>query len=243
MNAKLLLVNPEGLDLAKASPVLARLGYQVHQAPPGPDALAYIVLEQPDMVILGISQNNEKDWQFLHELAPVLKQPLLLLLTSEDRMDLIRGLDLGGDACMVYPFSLLELVARIRALLRRQDASAGAQSQDLFLDGDLFIDLTRREVRLDDEPVHLSPTEYRLLVHLVQHPDQIFSCERLLAEVWGPNPEASCDAVKQLIHHLRKKIEKQPRRPRHIVTVGRQGYCLQLIEGRKPELARFWTQP
>jgi two-component system KDP operon response regulator KdpE len=233
VTAKLFYVDSEVAAVRDIQPVLAREGYQVECCLPGRSALRRILIENPDLVILGIGQ-DDGDWRFCRQLVPFLEQPLLLLLASSEELDQVRGLDMGADDCMVKPVALLELVARIRALLRRNRTAPGLRRRDLFMDGDLVVDLTRKEVRLADRPVSLTPTEYRLLACFVQHTGQVLSRERLLAEVWGPGHADARNLIKQHVHHLRKKIEPDPQRPCHIVTERGLGYRFQVVGSPKP---------
>ena len=237
MTAKIFVVDTDVATVRDIRPVLAREGYQVEYAQPGRDALRRILLEHPDLVILGMGQTDE-GWQFCRQLVNLVDQPLLLLLASGDEQARVKGLDLGADDCMVKPVPLLELVARVRALLRRKIPSTGWR-QDLFLDEELAVDLGRQEVRFDDQLVALTPTEFRLLACFIQRAGQVLSRDLLLAEVWGPRHQQAEGLVKQHVHHLRKKIERDPSRPRHIVTERGMGYRFQVLDVPQPSLTDF----
>ena len=224
---KVFIVGNDVEIIRELRPILDREGYQVEHCLLDRDAVRRILMEDPDLVILGIDP-TDGDWRFCRRLVPLLEQPLFLLLASREELDQVRGLDMGADDCMVKPVLLLELVARVRALLRRNQSAPGLR-RDLFMDGDLVVDLTRKEVKLADQPVSLTPTEYRLLACFVQRPGQVLSRDRLLAEVWGPRHKDARGLVKQHVHHLRKKIEPDPGRPRHIVTERGLGYRFQVV--------------
>jgi two-component system KDP operon response regulator KdpE len=210
VTAKLLVVDTESASIRELWSVLAGEGYQVERALPNRDALRRIVVDDPDLVILGIDQSDENDWYFCQQLTPILDQPLFLLISAEDEIDAARGLDLGADDCMANPWSQTELLARIRALLRRQRA-AKPERHDVLQNGDLYIDLTLKRVWIKDKRVRLTPTEYRLLACLARNRGRYLPCERLLAEVWGPGLQNPRALVKQYIYHLRKKLESDSR--------------------------------
>ena len=204
-------------------------GYRVICAGDGVRGHAMLQQHEPDLVLLDIIMPRMDGWETCRQLVPFLEQPLLLLLASSEELDQVKGLDMGADDCMVKPVPLLELVARIRALLRRHRTAPGLGRRDLFVDGDLVVDLTRKEVHLADQPVSLTPTEYRLLTCFVRHTGQVLSRERLLTEVWGPGHANAQNLIKQHVHHLRKKIEPDPQRPCHIVTERGLGYRFQVL--------------
>jgi two-component system KDP operon response regulator KdpE len=226
VTVKVLLVDQDLGIVRDVQSVLSREGYQVDHALPEGAAIRRIVIEDPDLLIVGI---NEGSWEFCRQLLTVVDQPVLLLLSSEDKMERVKGLELGADDCMAKPVHLVELVARVRALLRRA-ASGPVRERSYLGDGDLVVDLSRREVRVANRVVTLTPTELRLLSCLVQHAGQVVSQERLVAEVWGPDRGGSADLVKQYVFHLRQKLEADPRQPRRILTRWGEGYLLQRVE-------------
>jgi len=130
---------------------------------------------------------------------------------------------------MFKPILPAELVARMRALLRREKLQVSRQQQSFFVDGDLVVDLTRQEVRRDDEPVALTSTELRLLCCLVGWEGEVLSHERLMREVWGPEQMGRHAAVKQYIHRLRQKLEPDPTHPQRIVTRWGEGYLFKRL--------------
>ena len=226
MTAKVLLVDHDLGTVRDVQPVLAREGYQVDHDLPGRTAIRRIVIEEPDLLIVGVDHGS---WGFCRQLLTFVDQPVLLLLNSQDKLERVKGLDLGADDCMAKPVHLVELVARVRALLRRDLANGPRRGRSYFVDGDLVVDLSRREVRLAERPVALTPTELRLLACLVQHEGQVLSRERLLQEVWGAGYGGTADLVKQHVHHLRQKLEADPHHPQRIVTRWGEGYLLQRV--------------
>ncbi len=228
VTARILLIDDDLKTARQVLPILAREGYQVEHFLPGRAALRQVVMDEPDLVILGI-QAQEGGWQVFRRFLPFLDQPVLLLLSSAERLDRVRALDLGADDCLIKPAAPVELVARVRALLRREVSGARDWRRRLFTDGDLTVDLSRREVWLDDEPVRVSATEFQILSCLVQNAGEVVPYERLLFQVWGSQHGRSRSCLKQHIHNLRQKLEPSPDCPRRLVTRWGEGYMLRPI--------------
>jgi len=226
----ILLIDDDLATIHDLQPGLAREGFQVDHTLPGRSAIRQALVDEPDLVILGIGA-QDTTWQFCRRLMTFLDQPVLLLLDTGRRLDRVRGLDMGADDCMFKPVLQIELAARVRALLRRDLAPSGRREQSFFADGDLVVDLSRHEVRRDDVPVALTPTEYRILACFVRHAGEMLPHDRLLQEVWGPAHVHRHSALKQYIHHLRRKLEPDPSRPQRIVTHWGQGYAFQRLTG------------
>lgn len=223
MTAGILVIDSDVVAVEKVQWALAQDGYQVCTAQPGVDAVRMMLINEPDLVILGVD-SQDRDWRFLRHLLTFAVQPLLLLFSTGDVMDQVRGLDLGADDCMTKPIVAAELVARTRALLRRSMNSSSRRKRSLFVDGDLIIDLTRREVRIKDCPIALTPTEFRILCCLIGRVGEVLPHERILMQVWGPSYVGDCGILKPHIHNLRQKLEPDPMRPRRIVTRRGTGY-------------------
>ena len=203
-------------------------GFHLEHIVPGLDAIRKMLVEQPDLVILGIN-GGEHDWQFCRRLLTFLDRPLFLLLSSKNELDRVKALELGADDCMAKPILTLELVARIRGLLRRTQSLISRTNQSYFVDGDMIVDLTRREVWLNDEPVSLTPTEFRFLSCFVTNAEQVLSHERLMMNVWGTDQAGTRNSIKLYIYQLRKKLEPDPGRPQRIVTRRGEGYMFKRI--------------
>jgi two-component system KDP operon response regulator KdpE len=225
---KILLIDDDLATVRDLHPVLVREGYWVDHILPGLSAIRKMLVDQPDLVILGIHKPNG-EWEFCRQLVAFLDGSLLLLLSSANELERAKGLELGADDCMTKPVLTVEFVARVRALLRRRSREGSQPRRSFFVDGDLVVDLTRREVRLNDEPLVLSAKEFRILACLVRHVGHIVSHETLLLEVWGPDRKASGYNLKPHIHHLRRKLEADPHRPRRIVTQRGEGYMLRRV--------------
>lgn len=228
MTAGILIIDDDIGTLEEVQWALTRDGYQVSVAQAGVDAVRKMLVNEPDLVILGVD-TQERDWRFFRHILTFKIQPLLLLLSTEDMMDQVKGLELGADDCMTKPFVLVELMARTRALLRRSANSTSRQQRSLFVDGDLIIDLTRREVRLDDQPIRLTPTEFRILSCLISQVGEVLTHKRIIMQVWGPNYEGEHGILKPHIHSLRRKLEPDPSQPQRILTRRGEGYLFRRL--------------
>jgi DNA-binding response OmpR family regulator len=227
--SRILIICEEQAAMPECRPELIHEGFQVDQVAPGLDAIRRILTDSPDLVILGMKPREEA-WQFCRQLLTFSDKPLLVLLSGNDRLDRTKGLELGADDCMIKPILQVELIARVRALLRRNAAGAYRTRQSFFEDGDLVIDLGRREVRLDGRPVRLTPTELRFLWCLVMHAGEVLSHERLSTQVWGAADINAKGSIKLYVHQLRQKLEPDPRHPQRIVTRRGEGYMFQRLQ-------------
>ncbi len=230
MTASVLFIDDNAATLEELQPAFLAEGYELRHALPGLDAIRRMLIDQPDLVILGINA-QERDWKFCRRLLTFLDRPLLLLLSTVNKFDRVKGLELGADDCMTRPFLTEEVVARARALLRRSDTRASRSERSYFVDEDLVIDLTRREVWLNGQPIAITPTEFRLLCCFTMHVGEVVPYERLGLQVWGPNYSGARDSIKLYVHQLRRKLEPDPCRPRRIVTRRGEGYMFRALSG------------
>ncbi len=156
--------------------------------------------------------------------------PIIMLTAKGEEQDRVRGLDLGADDYLVKPFSATELLARVRAVLRRSQMPSDVGSARVFTHGDLKIDFARAEVWRDEQPISLSATEYRLLLQFAHNSGTILSSEDLLTSVWGPEYREDKEILWVSIARLRQKLEKDPHSPVHIVTRSGLGYLMPPFE-------------
>jgi two-component system, OmpR family, KDP operon response regulator KdpE len=187
-------------------------------------ALDLVEHESPDIVLLDIGLPGRDGFDVLRELRTFSDVPVVMLTARDDAMDKVKGLELGADDYVTKPFNHLELMARVRAVLRRHDMPAPASRAPSFRSGDLEVDFARQEVRLRDEPVDLTPTEYKLLYHLVRNAGHVLQHGTLLAKVWGREYMDETDYVRVYIRRLRDKLGDDPEHPRYIQTERRLGY-------------------
>jgi DNA-binding response OmpR family regulator len=236
VTANILVIDNDEAVVQELRPALVEEGFQIEHTVTGLNAIRSVLLEQPEVVILGL-RDVEEDWQFCRRLLTFLDAPLLLLLDTDNELDLVQGLELGADDCVRKPVLTLELIARVRALLRRSTSRPSWRGRSYFVDQGLVIDLTRREVWVNERPVALTPTEFKFLSCLTAHAGEVISHERLMLHVWGNECPGWRDAIKLYIHHLRQKLEPDPSQPQRIMTRRGRGYVFQrLAQGETERL-------
>ena len=187
-------------------------------------ALDLVERETPDIVLLDIGLPGRDGFAVLRELRTFSDVPVVMLTARDDAIDKVKGLELGADDYVTKPFNHLELMARVRAVLRRHALPAPASRAPSFRSGDLEVDFARQEVRLRGERVDLTPTEYKLLYHLVRNAGHVLQHGTLLAKVWGREYMDETDYVRVYIRRLRDKLGDDPEHPRYIQTERRLGY-------------------
>jgi DNA-binding response OmpR family regulator/signal transduction histidine kinase len=204
--------------------------YRVHTINHGVQFLRQMELEEPDIVILSTRLADMQGLELLQRLREFSNVPVLMLYDSCDEDERVQLFDLGCDDLVLKPFSMKELLARVRALLRRQvQPSLEAQKSPIFVTGDLVIDYAQHLVTVRGLPVQLSRTEYKLLSTLAQNAGMVVTHELLLEKVWGPEYNRDIDFIWVYISRLRRKIETNSRRPEYILTVPDVGYKLAKI--------------
>ncbi len=206
-------------------------GYEVLEAENGLVALDKIREQMPDLVLLDVAMPVLDGFETLQQIRQVSSVPVIMLTVKGDEEDRVRGLDYGADDYVTKPFSPRELLSRIRAVLRRVEPTKATSEEPLVIDEDLQIDFPRRAVIVRGETVKLRPTEYRLLLHLVENAGWIVPQETLLSKVWGPEYRDDSQLLRLYITYLRKKIEPDPPNPRYILTERGVGY--QFVDYKK----------
>jgi DNA-binding response OmpR family regulator len=205
---------------------LKRDGYQVTWQTTGSGGVAFARDHNPHLVILDVRLPDGSGFDFCRQMRNQgLRQPILILTVYSDDVDKVLGLEMGADDYLTKPYNFRELLARVRALLRRAYGELAAAGGDLIYAGDLVIDRSRGQVSRGQETLNLTPTEFRLLVHLAQHAGQALSRSQLLDAVWGYEADAADEnTVMVHIRRLRQKVELEPSRPQLILTVPGIGY-------------------
>ncbi|MFN3420451.1 MAG: response regulator transcription factor [Armatimonadota bacterium] len=224
MNEKILIVEDE-LTLAQAIAYsLKREGYQVRIAPDGQEGLRVALTEKPDLVILDLMLPKLDGWEVCRTLRAKSKVPILILTARGEEHDKVLGLELGADDYVVKPFSMRELIARVRALLRRAKMSMVGEEPEILQSGNLTIYVAEHRAELDGEELPLAPREFALLKVLMLNKGRVLSREQLLELAWGQSEFIDQHTVDVHVHWLREKIEPDPKNPRRIVTVRGVGY-------------------
>src|SRR5512136_563015 len=206
----------------------ASLGSQfvILEAASGEEALAAAAAEHPDIVLLDLGLPDMDGVEVTRRLREWIQVPIIVVSVREQEKDKIAALDAGADDYLTKPFGVGELMARLRAALRR---SAQVDNVPVFSSGNLLVDLNQREVRVNEQPVSLTPTEYDLLRMLIKHAGKVLTHDMLLRAVWGTAYESEKHMLQVNISNLRRKIEPDPSRPIYIVTEPGVGYRLKTI--------------
>jgi two-component system KDP operon response regulator KdpE len=221
----ILVVDDQPRVVRLASQVLAAVGFQVIAANNGEAALEMVALEQPDLVLLDILLPPGIDgFETCRRIREFSDVPVIMLTAKAQEEDLLEGFDAGADDYLTKPFSAKELIARVKAVLRRaQRAEDRASTVNC---GDLEVDLARRIVRVRGETVSLTRTEYALLRQFTLSPDCVLLHQDLLTAVWGGEYRDDIDYLRAYIRYLRRKLELDPSDPQFIITVPGIGYML-----------------
>jgi DNA-binding response OmpR family regulator len=197
-------------------------GFEVTAVGDGEAALASARGWRPDLVVLDLGLPGMDGLDVARELRRASTTPIVMLTARGEETDRIVGLELGGDDYLVKPFSPKELVARVRAVLRR--TSGGAAGAEVLRAGDVEVDLTKMRVRVGDRPVDLTPTEFQLLATLVREPGRVFTRGQLLDALHGVTIDSYERAIDAHVKNVRRKIEPEVGRPRYLLTVHGVGY-------------------
>ncbi|MBN1371767.1 MAG: response regulator transcription factor [Anaerolineaceae bacterium] len=209
-------------------------GFQVISAFRGQQAIDAIREDMPDLVLLDVMMPDLDGFEVLKIVRETSNVPVIMLTAKGEEDDRVRGLELGADDYVTKPFSPRELVSRVRAVLRRTEATNPAtRSEEIVVDERMKVDFGRREVWIDGELVKLRPTEYRLLFHLMQNAGWVMTYDQLLAKVWGYEYRDEAHYVRLYVNYLRQKIEKDPGSPKYILTERGVGY--RFVDFRKEQ--------
>ena len=227
MAKKILVVDDEVAQLRLAERVLASNGYEVLKASSGQEAVRIVYERKPDIVLLDVMMPEIDGWQTCRLIREVSDMPIIMFTgkrNSED--DIVRGLECGADEYLSKPLGNRELLARVKAVLRRAEkpSSKNERKKVIFTNDYLTIDVAERKVIVNGERLKLTPREFRLLALLVENAGRILSHQQVLESVWGWEYIDDVDYVRIYVSHLRQKIEPDPSQPRYILTEPGVGY-------------------
>ncbi len=236
MAEKIVVVDDEISLLETLAYNLRKQGYEVETAGDGLNALTLIRNTRPDLIVLDLMLPGMDGFEVCREIRKEMTTPVLMLTARDDEIDRVVGLEVGADDYLTKPFSMRELIARVKALLRRvrmirEEMTANAQTTAETLSpgnslvfGALIIDISRHEVRLDKQVLALKPKEFELLLYLAQHQGVVLSRDNILENVWGWDFTGDSRTVDVHIRWLREKVEEDPSNPVRLITVRGAGY-------------------
>ena len=222
-----LLVVDDAAEVVEAVTISCMLQWretEILGAADGEAGLDLLERERPDLVLLDIAMPGIDGYETLRRIRAFSDVPVIMLTARDGTLDKVKGLELGADDYVTKPFDHLELLARIKALLRRLTMPQPVSRAPAFRSGALTVDFAAREVRLRGAVVPLTDTEYQLLYHLVRNAGHVLRHETLLAKVWGREYTEELDYLRVYIRRLRRKLEADPERPAHILTERGLGY-------------------
>lgn len=230
MVKRVLIVDDEPRYLRLLEANLRTEGYTVVTAADGMQAIDAFSAQPVDLILLDIMMPRLDGFATCQRIREFSNVPIIILTAKGEEGDRVKGLDLGADDYLVKPFSATELLARVRAVLRRAQVTPEHGQERYFVHENLRIDFARAEVWRSDQPVSLSATEYRLLLQFAHNIGKIMTSEELLTSVWGPEYKGDKEILWVSIARLRQKLESDAHSPRHIVTRSGLGYFMPPIE-------------
>jgi len=228
----ILVVDDEPRIIEAVSMNLELEGYQVSGAGNGYETLQKLAEDLPDLIILDVMMPEMDGFETLRKIREVSTVPVIMLTVRGEEIDKVKGLDLGADDYITKPFSPKELVSRVKAALRRVEMPTPAPKTEIRIDDSLSIDFGRRKVLVRGKEVHLRPTEYRLLYHLVSNAGHVLTHETLLGRVWGYEYRDEDHYLWLYITYLRQKLEEDPKHPKYILGERGIGYRFKEFEKR-----------
>ena len=202
--------------------------YSILEAENGNEAIKIAAMNRPEVIILDLGLPDMDGTEVTRRLREWTDVPIIVISVRDSEEDKVAALDAGADDYLTKPFGTSELLARIRVALRR--ANKPEEESLIYQSDGLLIDFVKRDVRVNDNPVTLTPTEYSILRTLVNHAGKVLTHQQLIKEVWGGNYEVNSHLLRVNISNLRRKIEANPLLPRHIITEPGVGYRFKDIE-------------
>jgi DNA-binding response OmpR family regulator len=229
MSERILLVDDEPAIVDAVGYALRSEGYEVETSKDGERALSQALDDGFDLVVLDLRLPGLSGIEVCRRLRERSDVPILMLTARDAEVDRVLGLESGADDYVTKPFSMAELVSRVRSILRRRRLDRAGGAGGTFRLGGLSIDMLRHEASVEGRPLHLTPSEFRLLALLAQDPERVFSRREIMQHLWSSDfvgDERACDIH---VSNLRRKIERDPSRPERLLTVRGVGYRLAAV--------------
>lgn len=223
---KILVVDDEPKYVYIMQLNLEASGYEIIIGRDGEEAVALAAQEEPDLIILDIMMPKLTGYEACERIRQFSTVPIIFLTAKAEEADKVKGLELGADDYITKPFGIDELLARVRAVLRRAELGKQPEAKPIFESGNLKVDLTRQRIFVDEQEISLTAIEYRLLSELVKQNGRIVMTDHLLEVGWGSGYEGEEQILRQAMYRLRRKIEADPKHPQHIQTRSGLGYIL-----------------
>jgi two-component system KDP operon response regulator KdpE len=224
---RVLIVDDEPSLLAAMKPLLRSRGYEVSTAASGRGALDAVERDRPDLIVLDLALPDTDGIEICRLIRDGSSTPIIVLSARGKEADKVAALDAGADDYVTKPFGTEELMARIRVALRRLEPPGAPEGQITV--GDLVIDRDRRHVLRDGEEIRLTPKEFELLLFFAQHPGRVMTHRAILKAIWGPHAVDQPEHLRVLVGALRRKIERDPTRPKYLLTEPWVGYRFAAI--------------
>lgn len=224
MAEKILVIDDDENTLWLVSTLLQHNGFQAVTTSMPADGLKIAQDQKPDMVLLDVMMPDMDGWEVCRRLREFSEVPVMFITAKSGIKDVVRGLEIGGDDYIVKPFDNRELVARVKAHLRRQSSDHKTTDELVFNNGELRINFLTREVFVRNQLVELTPKEFSLLSLLARNAGRVLTRSELIAQAWGPEYGDATESLKLYVHYLRKKIERNPDKPDYIITSRGVGY-------------------
>jgi len=230
---KILVVDdaPDVIESVQLGLTLQWREVEVLGAATGEQGLDIVEREHPDLVLLDVGLPDIDGYEVLRQIRAFSDVPVVMLTARDDTLDLVKGLELGADDYVTKPFNHLELLARVKAVLRRLDMPAPADRVPSFRSGELEMDFARQELRIAGKRVELTPTEYKLLYHFIRNAGYVLTHGTLLAKVWGREYVDEVDYLRVYVRRLRDKLGDDSEEPRYIRTERGLGYRFLAASG------------
>lgn len=227
MAKTILVVDDEPKIVRLVRAYLEQSGFRVVPAHTGQEALDLFQTESPALVVLDLMLPDLDGMDVAREIRKQSQTPIIMLTARTEDVDRVAGLEIGADDYVVKPFNPRELLARVRAVLRR---TSGAETMSTIRAGSLTIDLDSHEVRIDDRPIELTPMEFEVLTTLAEHPGRVYSRHQLMDVLYGQTYASTERTIDTHVKNLRRKLEPDPQRPTFVLTVHGVGYKLRRSE-------------